>query len=124
MSPEIKLRMLKWIEALESGKYRQGKGALHSHDEYGDQFCCLGVACDIFKDELDLRIEPHATINIINGLTCYRYNQDAVYLPRAVGEYLQFHSEQQTVYASLNDQGKSFKELAGQLRETYQIPKE
>ncbi len=33
----------KWIEALESGKYEQGKNTL-----YGKRgFCCLGVLCDI-----------------------------------------------------------------------------
>lgn len=39
-----KTNMLKWIEALESGKYGQGTGLLRSQ---GDRFCCLGVACDI-----------------------------------------------------------------------------
>jgi hypothetical protein len=32
-----------WCEALRSGKYKQGKGALRC----GDSFCCLGVLCDI-----------------------------------------------------------------------------
>lgn len=33
----------KWVEALRSGKYRQGKGRLKNNDSY----CCLGVACEI-----------------------------------------------------------------------------
>ena len=33
-----------WAEALRSGKYKQGHGALRSD---GDKFCCLGVACDL-----------------------------------------------------------------------------
>lgn len=32
-----------WVEALRSGKYQQGYGALRK----GDQFCCLGVLCDV-----------------------------------------------------------------------------
>lgn len=32
-----------WVEALRSGKYRQGEGALRSEDK----FCCLGVLADI-----------------------------------------------------------------------------
>lgn len=32
-----------WIEALRSGKYKQGTGSLQSLDKY----CCLGVLCDI-----------------------------------------------------------------------------
>jgi len=34
----------KWLEALRSGKYKQGQGRLRSDD---DKFCCLGVLCDI-----------------------------------------------------------------------------
>lgn len=38
----------KWIDALRSGKYKQGKGNLKKHivnDEYS--YCCLGVLADI-----------------------------------------------------------------------------
>lgn len=36
----------KWIEALRSGKYRQGKGALAMKDKSKHAtYCCLGVAC-------------------------------------------------------------------------------
>ena len=38
-----KKQFLKWIEALRSGKYAQGKGALQTEDGY----CCLGVACEV-----------------------------------------------------------------------------
>lgn len=34
----------KWIEALRSGNYQQGRGTLK--DEEG-RFCCLGVLCDV-----------------------------------------------------------------------------
>lgn len=35
--------MVKWIAALRSGKYKQGRGRLRD----GDAYCCLGVLCDI-----------------------------------------------------------------------------
>lgn len=41
MNAEIKQ---KWIEALRSGKYEQGKYVLRSAD---NKYCCLGVLCDI-----------------------------------------------------------------------------
>lgn len=41
MNPEIKA---KWVEALRSGKYQQGRMALKN----GDNFCCLGVLCDLY----------------------------------------------------------------------------
>ena len=34
----------KWVEALRSGKYKQGTGCLRSKD---DEFCCLGVLADV-----------------------------------------------------------------------------
>jgi hypothetical protein len=37
----------KWVEALRSGKYKQGKGCLKK----GDEYCCLGVLCDIVDPE-------------------------------------------------------------------------
>lgn len=41
MNPEIKAQ---WLTALRSGEYVQGTGGLRST---GDEFCCLGVLCDL-----------------------------------------------------------------------------
>ena len=38
MNPEDKER---WVKALRSGKYKQGKGRLYD----GRKYCCLGVLC-------------------------------------------------------------------------------
>lgn len=35
----------KWVAALRSGKYKQGKDFLYNKDE--DTYCCLGVACKV-----------------------------------------------------------------------------
>lgn len=40
-----------WLTALESGDYEQGNSVLRNR---GDQFCCLGVACDLFKAEVGM----------------------------------------------------------------------
>jgi len=43
----------KWIEALRSGQYKQGIYSLRNHnDDEDDTFCCLGVACDLFAEEV------------------------------------------------------------------------
>lgn len=34
-----------WLEALRSGKYKQGKGRLLS--ETGKEHCCIGVLCEV-----------------------------------------------------------------------------
>jgi len=40
LKPEIKS---KWVEALRSGEYAQGRGAIRNKTG----FCCLGVLCDV-----------------------------------------------------------------------------
>jgi hypothetical protein len=44
MNPEIKAR---WVAALRSGEYQQGKGKLNQ----GGAMCCLGVLCDLHARE-------------------------------------------------------------------------
>lgn len=45
MNPDVKK---KWLEALRSGEYKQGKEALRLPD---NTFCCLGVLCDLHAKE-------------------------------------------------------------------------
>lgn len=44
MTLRQKDRIRKWVIALRSGEYQQGKESLHPDGK----FCCLGVACDLF----------------------------------------------------------------------------
>ena len=44
MKQEIKE---KWVSALRSGEYKQGKEGLRIYNE----FCCLGVLCDLYIKE-------------------------------------------------------------------------
>lgn len=44
MKKEIKE---KWLKALRSGKYKQGQHYL----KLGNNFCCLGVLCDLHRKE-------------------------------------------------------------------------
>jgi hypothetical protein len=37
----------KWVAALRSGEYKQGKRKLRNKDK----FCCLGVLCDVYSKE-------------------------------------------------------------------------
>jgi hypothetical protein len=47
MNPEIKRR---WVWALRSGSYKQGRSCLHD----GSAFCCLGVLTDLYANEKGL----------------------------------------------------------------------
>ena len=53
MDPELKSR---WVAALRSGKYAQGRHSLRSAD---DKFCCLGVLADVLAPE-DWEKREHA----------------------------------------------------------------
>ena len=40
-----KITVDEWLEALESGKYKQGHGQLYN--DANDSYCCLGVGCHL-----------------------------------------------------------------------------
>lgn len=46
MNADIKA---KWVAALRSGEYTQGKNQLRTETESGPVFCCLGVLCDLHQ---------------------------------------------------------------------------
>lgn len=54
---KVKLRLPKefaerWIEALKSGKYKQGLSELKNTDRYGNcKYCCLGVAAELIRND-------------------------------------------------------------------------
>lgn len=50
MTPEVKAA---WVAALRSGEYKQGTNAL----QRGEQFCCLGVLCDIAVKQFEIQLE-------------------------------------------------------------------
>jgi len=75
MRPELNDAEKQLVAALRSGKYVQGQHCLRK----GDTYCCLGVACDIFKQEEWIRLSqavfqieenkmvlPDRIVNILN----------------------------------------------------------
>lgn len=73
----------KWIAALRSGKYKQGKGVLRNSN---NEFCCLGVLCDIvLKDNPDIGSWKNTSDN------CYYFSTgivdyDYTYLPQVISD--------------------------------------
>jgi hypothetical protein len=55
MKPRNKGLVKKWVEALRSGKYQQGRSSLRAKGIpialAQDKFCCLGVLCDVIDSE-------------------------------------------------------------------------
>lgn len=72
----------KWIEALESGNYKQGKSVLHQEN---GAMCCLGVAAHIFAEEnRPEKIVPRLVEGEAKG--CYYYQGEATEAPMYVME--------------------------------------
>jgi hypothetical protein len=100
-------QQLKWIAALESGEYQQGRAALNR----GGAFCCLGVACDLFKDELGLITREKDSLTF--------YDEFSGYPPGQVAEHLGLYNRYGRAakdtglnsLSELNDQGKTFEEI-------------
>lgn len=45
--------MIKWVKELYSSDLKQAKGFLTLIADGERSYCCLGVACEIFKNELE-----------------------------------------------------------------------
>ncbi len=104
-----------WIAALRSGVYTQAQGSLRSRDA----FCCLGVACDIFKQGEE--IWEYGVFKLAAGAV----SSHAMFLPECIlarmgleekaprlfirGEWHKLHN--------LNDGGFTFSQIADLIEE-------
>lgn len=82
MTKEFKLgpNQEKWLQALESGEYKQGRALLYKVDQDDDKyFCCLGVACEIFKNDVGLEINKQVFDNKIYHGYSYKSNLDSMF---------------------------------------------
>jgi hypothetical protein len=91
----------KWIEALRSGKYKQGRNYLRM----GDSFCCLGVLCDV-DDPSKWRANHFVSARMYgDNLSC---------LP----DYFPLSPRARASLMRMNDvQNKSFEEIADWIEE-------
>lgn len=58
--PRLKKKVKdKWLSALRSGKYEQGKGRLAqlTDDHESMEYCCLGVLCETMVNPLNLKVQ-------------------------------------------------------------------
>ena len=98
MNPDVKA---KWVAALRSGVFKQGRGMLWRAD--GDdkrRYCCLGVLRNITKGDSPATAQyPRASA------ACYLSDVDG-----QEESVLPGHTE--SVLAGMNDEGKSFAQIA------------
>jgi hypothetical protein len=102
MDAEIKT---KWVEALRSGNYKQTKAGLRK----GDNFCCLGVLCDV--------VSPEGWTDKVNNLGytdfVFEGRHNDCELPAPLREKLDLSGNQTMDLIQLNDTySKPFTEIA------------
>lgn len=111
MDKKIKKR---WVAALRSGKYKQGKGALHNRQ---NEFCCLGVLCELAVED---GVIPSPRLSGDH----YLYELKHGFPPKSVREWagevfgedgdpdVPTTDEPYRTLSSMNDGGASFEEIA------------
>lgn len=116
-----------WIEALRSGYYNQGYLTLcRIKEDNCEYYCCLGVACELYQKYeggLIIKFESFDDISVSRK----EYNGASVFLPPIVRTWLGIRQDDGGFYKRvgdyayslphLNDNGKTFKEIADFIEE-------
>jgi hypothetical protein len=118
--------MKKWVNALRSGKYKQGQGALKQYNDKGQaQHCCLGVLCELYNDTMKKNRKKILSEEFDAGYV--RLNNNITSLPHEVMEWAgiednfgEFMTHPYGSLADLNDLGKSFTTIATIIEENWQ----
>lgn len=104
MDKELKA---KWVAALRSGEYKQGRGALCNTDCNGNKsYCCLGVLADVSGD-------PRWDGKLFNDSNAYLKIDADTHLRMTGGALIS--AEAQRRLGQLNDEGVSFYEIANHI---------
>ena len=105
----------KLVEALRSGDYDQTKGNLR----VGDGYCCLGVACDLYRKIEDPSMQWKMEWNPVVCADVWQFMGAPGLLPSEVQNWLGFSTSDGASVCGpysdlsyLNDQGESFEYIA------------
>jgi hypothetical protein len=130
--------MEKWVKALRSKKYKQGKRVLKQKTKAGvTRHCCLGVLCELYQQEqrrqkLDaLPVSRRRAIigdEIARGSTVYKFDDSGATLPRPVRKWAGMRTDEgffrEPVRAAesltdMNDTGCTFTRIANAIEAKY-----
>jgi hypothetical protein len=99
-----------WLEALRSGRYKQGTGSLSAHTLHdGLTWCCLGVACHV----LDIPEGQVRWLEFPTDVSHDTLNHLGIEIPEAIRTGVWSSN-----LADMNDNGKSFDEIADHIEST------
>ena len=86
----------KWVAALRSGNYEQGKYCLRSKQ---NTYCCLGVLCDIYDNKVWSEHNSYFT-----------YNGDSQSITRVMREALELPTHHSSIVDDLMDKNDAYNE--------------
>lgn len=102
----------KWVKALRSGQYRQGKKVLCRSTPRGDYFCCLGVLADVRGEKwVEASKNKKGVLAIADGPERHEtqeYGHDLL------------HQEHRQFLMRMNDFGKRFTTIANWIEKNIQ----
>lgn len=122
MDTDIKAR---WVSALRSGDYKQGKGLLRKDDK----FCCLGVLCELAVAAgvigFEVNADPDDDDQYDGATHIYGEGENVHYLPDEVVTWAGIEYFNPVVpvgtfrkqLAQINDEGRPFSEIADLIEE-------
>lgn len=123
----------KWVRALRSGKYKQGKHALKYKSKRGVvRHCCLGVLCELYQKDHKRKLSTgkikssNPDPDLPEGSVGMHFARADTHLPEAVRKWAGMESVEgsflrpadadgyggRTSLAELNDEGSNFKKIA------------
>lgn len=116
----------KWIKALRSGKYKQGKGYLKQFTSKNEpRHCCLGVLCELYNDTMKKNhkktLYTEEMQDNSSGTSFIRFDLVDGGLPKVVREWaditnslgeFEIDDARSECLADLNDDGKKFSTIA------------
>lgn len=95
----------RWVRALRRDDFKQGREYLATVKEGITTHCCLGVAAEIFYEEMDVPRKVSRT-----GIV--HFGGRTAYLPSLIAEALHLTHEHQTQLTMMNDNGVPWDTIA------------
>jgi hypothetical protein len=106
-----------WIEALRSGRFKQGVSVLETADH---RFCCLGVACRIFIPPDKFLMTMHESNTHLSGTTPHDQPNAPNWLQQINSDFATKIEINDWSFIELNDTGRfTFDEIADLIQAVY-----
>ena len=114
MNPEIKKL---WVEALKSGKYKQGarklKKEIRKNSQWETKHCCLGVLCEILEPLGFKIINPNEEYNE----RIFEHKEEPNYPAKEICNKAEISKNQAKELAGMNDCDLTFEQIANYIEE-------